>query len=214
MAAFSGMVSRVVGLSSTFVRRADPRGGLIAAQETEEFDSTGTDKSESGGLDIDDVPWDVGNITYFQGEDPQRCLAILLEKQLDLVSRYSFVVFDFLETVRYRSQVPGYPEHVLGERALEAVIETLFKSEPTTRALNRAREISMCPPPPLKPDEFNDMTLAYVRRSCGSLSVLALSRPFVVTRFFRNLRRLREDMAVYLLALHIEYIDRRNVVPY
>lgn len=139
----------------------------------------------------------------------------LLAKVQEFVRTHPAVVLDFLDAVEHRKTTPGFPEFPLGENAFERVIETIFKDEPTEDALIAAGSLVPC-----NEQEFQTMRkahpelLTYLEKTAAVLARLSLTRPDVIRAFLRNIHRVRNEMLEYVSALHIEYVERRDDVPF
>jgi hypothetical protein len=154
-----------------------------------------------------------GNISYLREEEVSLYFGNVLRNHLDFVSSYPEIVKTFLNAFEHRHKSHGFPEFALGEGALTAVVESMFKHEPSERCIAEAHSL------PTRAQRYGSLPRAYesvadyMQASGGILSKIALTRPLVVMSFYRNLHRAREDVVRYVAALHLDYIDRRDDAP-
>lgn len=137
-------------------------------------------------------------------------LALLLENQEIFEEQYPDLIMEFLSVFTYRHTTVGFPEYASGDRALDVVIEVLYKDPPAERSIIAARALKSSVGTQAAIDEIQKYSESVSRVLIGLVSV----RPFVIDDFFRNLDRTDAYTVTYIAALYLEYISRKDDIPY
>ncbi|MDB5190358.1 MAG: hypothetical protein JWN49_684 [Parcubacteria group bacterium] len=143
-------------------------------------------------------------------------LALLLENQALFEEQYPNLIMEFLSVFTYRKTTVGFPECVDPDRALDVTIEVLYKdfvgpqSILGVRALIRTGNGLVPKPTQTMAEEIQKYSESVSRVLTSLVSV----RPFVIDDFFRNLAMNEVDTVTYIAALHLEYISRKEFLPY
>ena len=132
----------------------------------------------------------------------------------DFLRLYPHLGMQFIKAFKARRSTPGFPEYVAEDFALETTLESLLLSVPTKDQVAEVRRAFMCTENKSISTSEKDELEEYFVRCVEILTRLSFQRLNLLVRIVRNISRERYEFDVFVAALHLNYVENREITPY
>jgi hypothetical protein len=143
---------------------------------------------------------------------PTNALQRIVDEFVSFLQSYPAIVDEFLGVFNQRANTAGYEESAYSGNAMSVVIRAMVVGGATERDLKQAQTIAE-KTTLLKRATYAILPLShqeYLRHTSGELGLLFAVENDVIDDFMSHVRDLRQPMTTVILAMHLEYIRKRD----